>query len=63
MNYKYAIERRDYARIDKLNKLTNIDTFWDDVRKLTKNVSSDRYIRRWQGLAEIRWNELTKLYI
>lgn len=58
MTYKYALEKRDYSKIDKLNKLTNKETFWDDVRKLTKYVASDHAIRRWQGLAEIRWNEL-----
>jgi len=43
---------------DKLNTLTNIDTFWDDVRKFTKNVHSDRSISIWQSLAEIRFDEL-----
>ena len=58
MNYKYASENRDLARIDKLNKLTNKETFWNDVRKLTKKVTSDYAIHRWQHLAEIRWMEL-----
>lgn len=52
------MEVRDYSRIDKLNKLTNKETFWDDVRKLTKRVTSDHSIGRWQCLAEMRWNEL-----
>ena len=43
-----------------MNKLTDINTFWDDVRKLTKNISSDHTIRLWQGLAEIRYEELEK---
>ena len=60
MDYSYATEKRDYGRIDKLNKLTDINTFWDDVRKLTKNISSDHTIRLWQGLAEIRYEELEK---
>ena len=60
MDYSYATEKRDYGRIDKLNKLTDINTFWDDVRKLTKNISSDHTIRLWQGLAEIRYEELKK---
>ena len=34
MTYKYAFEKRDISRIDKLNKLTDTNTFWDDVRKL-----------------------------
>jgi hypothetical protein len=40
MTYDRAIEKRDYAKIDKLNTLTNKETFWDDVRKFTKNVTS-----------------------
>ena len=45
MTYKFAFEKRDYARIDKLNKLINTETFYDDVRKLVKNVKSDHRIK------------------
>ena len=38
MDYSYAIEQRDISKIDKLNNLTRLDTFWEEVRKLTKNV-------------------------
>ena len=55
----YAMERQDYAKIKKLNGLTNVDTFWDDVRKLTKQVHSDHSIGRWQILAEARYRILT----
>lgn len=58
MTYYYASERMDFKRIDKLNTLTNIKTFWDDVRKFTKNISSDHSIHHWQSLAECRYNEL-----
>ena len=58
MTYLVAIERRDYSKIDKLNSLTNKETFWDDVRKLTKAVTSDHAIGRWQCLADQRYNEL-----
>ena len=58
MNYLSAIEKRDYSKIDKLNRLTNKETFWDDVRKLTKYVTSDHAIHRWQCLAEQRYSEL-----
>lgn len=59
MTYKYYVmERNDIKKIDKLNKLTNKETFWDDVNKLTKNVTSDYSIHRWQCLAECRFNEL-----
>ena len=53
-----AIETRDYAKIEKLSKLTNINTFWDDVRKLTRYVKSDHSLSRWQCLAEQRYIEL-----
>lgn len=59
MTYKYAvIEKGDLRRIDQLNKLDDKTTFWDEVRKLTKNVKSDHVIGRWQGLAELRYIEL-----
>lgn len=57
-SYYFAIERHDFSRINKLNKLSNKATFWDDVRTLTKKVSSDHAIGRWQGLAEIRYYEI-----
>lgn len=60
MDYSYAMENRDLARIDKLNKLTNKETFWDDVRRLTRYVKSDHAIHSWQYLAEKRWMELQK---
>jgi hypothetical protein len=60
--YKNAIERRDYAKIDKLNTLTNKETIWDDVRKFTKNVKSDHSIKRWQCLAECRFEELKRVF-
>lgn len=59
MTYKIcALENRDCSKIDKLNKLTNKETFWDDVRKLTRSVTSDHSIHRWQCLAEKRFDEL-----
>lgn len=59
MNVKhYAKTKQDVSRVNKLNKLTNIKTFWDDVRKLTKNITSSKGIRVWQILAENRYNEL-----
>lgn len=60
MNYSYALEKRDVSRIDKLNTLTNVNTFYDDVRKITRNVKSDHAIKRWQCLADVRFNELTQ---
>lgn len=56
--YRNAIERNDISRIEKLNNLNESQTFWDDVRKLTKNVRSDHSLRRWEILAEIRLEEI-----
>lgn len=56
----YVMERADYAKIEKLRTLHNIETFWDDVRKLTKRVTSCHSIGRWQILAEARYYELNQ---
>jgi len=58
MDYSIAFEKHDYGRIDKLNRLTNPNTFWDDVRKLCSNVHSDHAIHRWEHLAELRFEEI-----
>lgn len=58
MTYGQAIEYMDYGRIDKLNKLHNKETFWRDVRSLTKRIMSDHAISRWLCLAEYRFEEL-----
>ena len=58
MKHSFAIEKHDIGRIDKLNALTNIETFWDDVRRYTRYIMSDHSIGRWQCLAEIRYEEL-----
>lgn len=50
----------DAERIAKLATLKNIETFWDDVRELVKNITSDHAIKRWQVLAEARYEELKK---
>ena len=55
LEYMNAAERKI---ADKLNTLTNINTFWDDVRKFTKNVHSDRSLTLWQAWSEIRFDEL-----
>ena len=60
MTYDYALEKRDISRIDKLNGRKDSNTFWNDVRKLCKNITSDHGINRWEHLAEVRYNELIK---
>lgn len=52
------IEYHDMNRIKKLNTLNNINTFWDDVRKFTRYITSDHSIERWQVLAGNRYKEL-----
>ena len=56
-----AVYKSDIRKIEKLNNLNNKETFWNDVRKLTKNTYSDFHIGRWQALAEVRYEELQKL--
>ena len=58
MTYNRAITKSDMTKIDKLNGLKNIITFYDDVRKMTKNVHSDNAIRAWERLSEQRYDEL-----
>ena len=55
LEYMNATERKI---ADKLNTLTNINTFWDDVRKFTKNVHGDRSISLWLSWSKIRFDEL-----
>lgn len=52
------LSKLEKSKAEKLNELTNVDTFWDDVRKLTTRVTSDRAIHEWQYLAEHRYDEL-----
>ena len=56
-DYSMAIEKRDFSKIDKLydiieDEKTTKDNYWDKVRKLTKRVTSDHSLSRWQCLAE-----------
>lgn len=58
MDYKFALSKNDIKIIDRINVLTNAETFWDDVRKLSKNVYSDKSIQRWKYLSEMRYKEI-----
>lgn len=58
MDYRAAFEVADLKRIEKLNKLTDTRTYWDDVRKMCKRVQSDHAINCWERLADMRWAEL-----
>ena len=57
MLYNYAIERRDYARIDKLNTINKSGEVFENVRKWSRNAG-DHARGRWQILAEARYDEL-----
>ena len=57
---EWAFTNRDVNKIEKLNKLTNVDTFWSDVRMLTRQITSDAMIKRWQLLADERFRELNQ---
>jgi len=46
---------RGYAIVQKLLTLTNPETFWDDVRRMTKNVKSDHTLGIWLAYAEDRY--------
>ena len=58
MTYNNAVEQRDFKRIYRLNQLTNKQTFWEDIRKITGRITSDHALGRWQTLAEIRYEEI-----
>lgn len=58
MDYYYAFNKRETNIVDKLNNLNNVKTFWDDVRRLTLRIYSDRSLRSWERLAEKRYEEL-----
>lgn len=56
-DYSPAIENRDFGKIEKIynileDKTTNKNNYYDRIRKLTKRVTSDHSIGRWQCLAE-----------
>lgn len=63
MDYSYAMEKRDIARIDKLNKIVDLANYWDVVRGFTSSIKTDHAIKRWQILAEVRYNELKAMYV
>lgn len=55
-----VVEYNDISKVRRLNELKNPITFFDDVRKITKNTKSDHGIKRWQILSEIRYKEILK---
>jgi hypothetical protein len=61
--YRRCFDRHDYGRVDKIiavflsGKMTK-ENYWDCIRKLTKNVTSDHSLHSWQCLAECAENQL-----
>ena len=56
-DYSPAIENRDFGKIEKIyaileDETTNKNNYYDRIRKLTKRVTSDHSIGRWQCLSE-----------
>ena len=64
MTYRFATEKHDFARIDKLNALTDPATFYDDVRRLLgKRHLSCHVLNQWERLAELRYMEIGGKYV
>lgn len=63
MTDMYAIENHDLSKIEKLNNITELRTYWESVRKLTRTAKSEHTLSRWQCLAEIRYEELKVEYM
>jgi len=65
--YKRAIENADVTKINKIlkgletGKITK-ENFWDSIRKLTKSVSSDHSMNRWEILSEWFYNQLISIH-
>jgi hypothetical protein len=59
MNYNIVDTKYECHVIDKLNTLNNPVTFFQDVRRFTRQITTDHYINIWQRLSEIRYNEIT----
>lgn len=58
--YKYAYNKTEAKIIEKLNMLNNPETFFNDVRRFTKNIHTNRLINIWECFSEIRYNEITE---
>ena len=52
--YTFAFHNADIKIIDKLLTITTLDNYYINVRKFTKDITSDKSISSWQRLAELR---------
>lgn len=46
--------------MEKLNNLTDLNTYWDDVRELCNPYPDDHTLKKWERLSEHRYQELLK---
>lgn len=53
-----TMNKQEKSIAEKLNQLTNINTFWDDVRKHTTKSMSTATMRKWEYLADRRYAEI-----
>lgn len=58
--YKYAYNKTEAKIIEKLNTLNNPETFFNDVRRFTRQITTDHNIKTWERFSEIRYNEITE---
>lgn len=54
--------KSDEAKILRLSKLNNIKTFEDDVKKILKNVKSDKTLNEWNKLIDLRRTEINEYH-
>lgn len=59
MDKSYAMTKYECHVIDKLNTLTNPATFFQDVRRFTRQITTDHNIKTWERFGEIRYAEIT----
>lgn len=52
------MNKQEKSIAEKLNQLTNITTFWDDVRKHTTKSMSTAIMRTWEYLTDRRYAEI-----
>lgn len=61
MEKRYADNKSQENMIDKLNKLTDYNTFWDKVRLIAEKIKSDKGINALERFAERRWMEIVPI--
>ena len=49
------------TKIEKLNKITSTDGYWDKVARLMQGVRTQQTLDTWRSLAQVRYNELLQI--